>query len=79
MVVPLLAWHVHLLLPLHLAGHSDSTLLLSIILSLVALPMLLAWLFVRQYFIKPIQVADLYSIKEDYSTASSYLKDSKEI
>lgn len=50
MVVPLLAWHAHLLLLMHLAGDpSDSALLL--VLSLVVPPLLPAWLPANQLFI----------------------------
>lgn len=68
-MVPLLTWHVHILLPLCLAGTPDSAFLLPIIHSLVAQPVLSAWSLANQYFIKPISMINLYSVRED-STAS---------
>ena len=41
---------------------SNSALLLPTILSLVAPPILPAWLLANQHFIKPIQVTNLYSL-----------------
>ena len=67
-LVPFFQNGILIMLPLHLPGSCLSSSQNS--LSLVAPPMLPAWLLANQHFIKPIRVTNLCSVQKHYPTAA---------